>query len=164
MAHDSADVWAHPEMYHLDESGQPTIVAGVPPDYFSPTGQLWGNPIYRWDQHAETGYAWWIERFRAVLRQVRSCAWITSAVLLVIGLCREMMILPKMGIGSQAQELNFFEVIEKALGGLPIIAEDLGEITPDVIELRDKFSLPGMKILQFGLRATPSMILATQVS
>ena len=70
VAYDSADVWAHPELFYMDEDGQPTFVAGVPPDYFSPTGQLWGNPLYHWDVHQETGYAWWIERIRSTLKLV----------------------------------------------------------------------------------------------
>ncbi len=67
VAHDSADVWSHPELFYLDQTGQPEFVAGVPPDYFSPTGQLWGNPLYRWEVHKANGYAWWLERMRAVL-------------------------------------------------------------------------------------------------
>ncbi|MPM83316.1 4-alpha-glucanotransferase [bioreactor metagenome] len=70
IAYDSADAWSHPELFYLDESGKPTVVAGVPPDYFSPTGQLWGNPLYRWEAHKKEGYAWWIKRFKAVLKMV----------------------------------------------------------------------------------------------
>ncbi|KAA3645274.1 MAG: 4-alpha-glucanotransferase [Chloroflexi bacterium] len=150
VAHDSADVWAHPDMYYLDEAGQPTMVAGVPPDYFSPTGQLWGNPIYRWDKHAETGYAWWIKRFRASLELVE-----------IVRLDHFRGFAGYWAVPGEAETAeggewipgpgaHFFEAIKEALGGLPIIAEDLGEITPDVIELRDQFDLPGMKILQFA--------------
>jgi 4-alpha-glucanotransferase len=129
------------------------VVAGVPPDYFSPTGQLWGNPLYRWDIHAQSGYAWWIERIRATcqlfdfirLDHFRGFAgyWEVPA-------------------GSPTAEngrwvpgpgADLFEAVRNALGGLPIIAEDLGEITPDVIALRDGLGLPGMKVLQFAFSA-----------
>ncbi len=157
IAYDSADAWAHPELFFLDENGLPTVVAGVPPDYFSPTGQLWGNPLYRWNMHKETGYAWWIERFRAVL-----------ALVDVVRLdhFRGFAGYYEIPFGSKTAEhgrwvpgpgKDFFKALEESLvgpqtdgNGLPIIAEDLGVITPDVVELRDAFNLPGMKILQFG--------------
>ena len=155
VAHDSADVWAYPEMYHLDAQGLPTIMAGVPPDYFSTTGQLWGNPIYRWQRHAESGYAWWIERFRTVLNHVdivrldhfRGFAgyWAVAAG----GETAEK------GEWRPGPGAHFFEAVQEAFGDLPIIAEDLGEITPDVFQLRDQFDLPGMKILQFGFSGEP---------
>ena len=157
VAMDSSDAWANPELFYLDEAGKPTVVAGVPPDYFSPTGQLWGNPLYRWDAHKADGYQWWIERIRATLSTVdivridhfRGFAgyWEVpgDAETAVNGRW-----VPGPGI-------ELFHAIGKALGdptklgaGLPIIAEDLGEITPDVIELRDALGLPGMKIFQFG--------------
>ena len=161
VAYDSADVWAHPDLFFLDEEGQPTVVAGVPPDYFSPTGQLWGNPLYRWDVHKASGYTWWLERFRAILKMVdivrldhfRGFAgyWEVPASN------------PTAEIGQwvPGPGVDFFKVIQKefAPGGvgeshdsprLPIIAEDLGLITPDVIELREGFNLPGMKIVQFA--------------
>jgi 4-alpha-glucanotransferase len=150
VACDSADVWAHPELFYMDEQGQPTVVAGVPPDYFSPTGQLWGNPLYRWSAHQQSGYAWWLDRIRATLRQVdlirldhfRGLAgyWEVPAGL------------PTAEIGEwqPGPGQDFLAALQRALGDLPIIAEDLGLITPDVIELRDSFDLPGMKILQFS--------------
>jgi 4-alpha-glucanotransferase len=150
VAMDSSDAWANPGLFYLDENGQPTVVAGVPPDYFSPTGQLWGNPLYRWDVHKASGFKWWIERIRATLSTVdivridhfRGFAgyWEVpgDAETAVNGRW-----VPGPGI-------DLFHAIREALGELPIIAEDLGEITPDVIELRDTLGLPGMKIFQFA--------------
>jgi 4-alpha-glucanotransferase len=150
VAMDSSDAWANPGLFYLDENGQPTVVAGVPPDYFSQTGQLWGNPLYRWDVHKANGFKWWIERIRATLSTVdivridhfRGFAgyWEVpgDAETAVNGRW-----VPGPGI-------DLFHAIRKALGDLPIIAEDLGEITPDVIELRDTLGLPGMKIFQFA--------------
>jgi 4-alpha-glucanotransferase len=150
VAHDSADVWAHPELFYMDQSGNPTFVAGVPPDYFSPTGQLWGNPLYRWKVHARSGYAWWIARLKAVLQLVdiirldhfRGFAgyWEIPAG----------MPTAEEGRWAPGPAADFFNHIQKALGDLPLIAEDLGEITPDVIEIREQFHLPGMKIFQFA--------------
>lgn len=150
VAMDSADAWSHPDLFFLSKSGNPTVVAGVPPDYFSPTGQLWGNPLYRWAQHKKTGYAWWLERIRATLTMVdivridhfRGFAgyWeIPGKAKTAID-----------GRWVKGPGAALFKAIRAALGDLPIIAEDLGEITPDVIELRDAFNLPGMKILQFA--------------
>ncbi len=150
VAMDSSDAWANPELFYLDEAGKPTVVAGVPPDYFSPTGQLWGNPLYRWDAHKNTGYKWWIERIRATL----------SAVDIVridhfrgfAGYWEIPGDAPTAQTGRwvPGPGLDLFYAIRESLGDLPIIAEDLGEITPDVIELRDALGLPGMKIYQFG--------------
>jgi 4-alpha-glucanotransferase len=150
VAHDSADVWAHPELFYMDQTGNPTFVAGVPPDYFSPTGQLWGNPLYRWDVHARDGYSWWIARLKAVLQLVdiirldhfRGFAgyWEVPAG----------MPTAEKGRWVSGPAADFFNHIQQALGDLPLIAEDLGEITPDVIELREQFQLPGMKVLQFA--------------
>lgn len=150
VAYDSADAWSNPELFYFDGSGKPTVVAGVPPDYFSPTGQLWGNPLYRWDVHKASGYRWWIDRFGATLGLVdyvrldhfRGFAGYWEVP----------------GNGKTAENgrwvpgpgADFMNAIQAAFGDLPILAEDLGEITPDVIELRDSFNLPGMKILQFG--------------
>ena len=150
VAYDSADVWAHPELFYLDGDGQPTVVAGVPPDYFSKTGQLWGNPLYRWDVLQEQGYDWWIARFRAILGQVD---------IVRLDHFRGFAGYWEIPAGSKTAEKgrwipgpgeDFLLAVKTALGELPIIAEDLGEITPDVIELRDQFDLPGMKILQFA--------------
>ncbi|HEX7975182.1 MAG TPA: 4-alpha-glucanotransferase, partial [Anaerolineales bacterium] len=155
VAHDSADVWAHPELFYMDKSGNPTSVAGVPPDYFSPTGQLWGNPLYRWDVHAASGYDWWLARLNAVLQLVdiirldhfRGFAgyWEVPAG----------MPTAEKGRWVPGPGADFFSHIQQALGDLPLIAEDLGEITPDVVELRDRFNLPGMKILQFAFGGDP---------
>ena len=150
VAHDSADVWAHPELYYLDESGNPMIVAGVPPDYFSATGQLWGNPLYRWDVHKQTGYAWWVARLRKIFELVDivridhfrgfEAYWEipgneTTAI---------------KGKWVKGPNADLFEALHAQLGRLPIIAEDLGVITPDVEKLRDRFEFPGMRILQFA--------------
>jgi len=155
VAYDSADAWAHPELFFLDRKGKPTCVAGVPPDYFSPTGQLWGNPLYRWNIHKKTGYTWWLERVKAVLNVVdfirldhfRGFAgyWEVPAGM------------PTAEIGRwvKGPGKDLFKAIERTFASLPILAEDLGEITPDVIELRDSLGLPGMKILQFGFSSTP---------
>lgn len=155
IAYDSADVWANPELFHLGKDSRPTRVAGVPPDYFSPTGQLWGNPLYRWSVHKKQGFSWWIKRFKAVLKTVdivrldhfRGFAgyWEIPAGM------------PTAEIGRwvKGPGKSFLKAIYHAFNGLPIIAEDLGLITPDVIELRDSFNLPGMKILQFGFSDTP---------
>jgi 4-alpha-glucanotransferase len=150
VAHDSADVWAHPELFHLAADGRPSLQAGVPPDYFSATGQLWGNPLYRWDALARTGYAWWIDRFRAVLALVDlvrldhfrgfEAFWEVpgDAETAVAGRWVE-------GPGAA-----LFEALREALGELPIVAENLGVITPEVEALRETFGFPGMAILQFA--------------
>jgi 4-alpha-glucanotransferase len=151
VAHHSVDVWAHPEVFELDASGNPTVVAGVPPDYFSKTGQRWGNPLYRWDALAKTGYRWWLDRIKAVLEYVdiaridhfRGFAgyWeIPASEPTAVN-----------GNWKPGPGTAFFETVRRTFGGqLPIIAEDLGLITPDVLALRDQFELPGMKVLQFA--------------
>ena len=150
VAYDSADVWAHPHLFYLDDQGLPTIVAGVPPDYFSPTGQLWGNPLYRWEVHAESDYAWWLERLRAIFKQVDFVR---------LDHFRGFAGYWAVPYGNPTAEIGewcpgpaqpFFTAIRDALGDLPIIAEDLGVITPDVVEMREAFNLPGMRIFQFG--------------
>lgn len=156
VAHDSADVWANPELFFLDEVGKPTVVAGVPPDYFSPTGQLWGNPLYRWEVHTASGYAWWLARINAVLKMVdiiridhfRGFAGYYE----VPGDA----LTAERGRWVPAPGKHFFTTVRKALGDLPILAEDLGVITPDVEELRDNFDLPGMRIFQFAFGSGPS--------
>jgi 4-alpha-glucanotransferase len=155
VAHDSADVWVNPELFYLDKTGMPTVVAGVPPDYFAPTGQLWGNPLYRWDVHAKTGYAWWLQRIQATLHMVdiiridhfRGFAGYWE----VPGKAKT----AEIGCWTPGPGKDFFRSIRQSLGDLPIIAEDLGVITPDVVELRDSFNLPGMKIFQFAFGSTP---------
>lgn len=151
VAWDSVDVWRNPSLFKLDSKGYPTVVAGVPPDYFSATGQLWGNPLYNWKNHTKTGYQWWIDRIRYQL---------TLTDFLRIDHFRGFDKYWAVPYGDEtaingkwedAPGVNFFTTLEATLGyNLPIIAEDLGEIDHSVVELRDKFSLPGMKILQFA--------------
>ena len=150
VAYQSADVWSHQELFDLDEKGRPTVVAGVPPDYFSETGQLWGNPLYRWDVHKETGYAWWVARLRHALKQadlVRVDHFRGFAAYWEVPADAPNAIAGKWESGPGEK---LFEAFEQAFPHLPIIAEDLGLITPDVLELRDKFKLPGMRVLQFA--------------
>lgn len=151
VAHDSADVWAHPELFYLDDAGNPTVVAGVPPDYFSITGQRWGNPLYRWDRLAQTGYAWWIERFRAALSLVdllRLDHFRGFQAYWEIPGDEETAIKGRWVPGPGA---GLFKALQKTLGeALPIIAEDLGVITPEVVALRTQFGFPSMRVLQFG--------------
>ncbi len=155
VAHDSADVWSHPELFHLDQQGRPTKVAGVPPDYFSATGQLWGNPIYRWDVIANDGYAWWIDRIRATLQLVdilrldhfrgfQACWTVPAGETTAVH-----------GRWEAGPGVHLFDAIRKALGDLPIIAEDLGFITEDVHQLRQTLGFPGMRILQFAFGTDP---------
>ncbi|MBN1902755.1 4-alpha-glucanotransferase [Candidatus Sumerlaeota bacterium] len=150
VAYDSAEVWAQQNLFHLDETGKPTIVAGVPPDYFSKTGQLWGNPLYRWDVMKDCGFKWWIERFRKNL-----------ALFDIIRLDHfrgfeaywEVPAHHKTAMNGKwvkAPGAELFHTIKGAIGDVAIIAEDLGVITPEVEALRDAFSFPGMKILQFA--------------
>jgi 4-alpha-glucanotransferase len=150
VAEDSADVWTHPEQFKLDQNGIPTVVAGVPPDYFSATGQLWGNPLYNWEHMLKDGFKWWIERVRAIL-QIVDIARIDhfrgfAASWEIPGGDKT----AERGRWVEVPGRELFNAIRKALGELPIIAEDLGVITPDVEKLRDDFSFPGMRILQFA--------------
>lgn len=150
IAHDSSDVWANRDGFYLDAKGNPTVVAGVPPDYFSETGQRWGNPLYRWDQMKAGGYRWWIARIKAVLEQVdiaRVDHFRGFAGYWEIPATEKTAVIGRWVPGPGK---DLFEVIQRELGDLPIIAEDLGLITPDVVELRDAFNLPGMRILQFA--------------
>ncbi|MGK5094351.1 4-alpha-glucanotransferase [Deltaproteobacteria bacterium TL4] len=150
VAYDSADVWSHPELYFLDERQIPTVVAGVPPDYFSNTGQRWGNPLYRWDVMKTTEYSWWQQRLRYLLTQVDQVRidhfrgfeqyWEIPAT-------EETAI---RGRWVDGPKRDFFDTLKAKMGTLPIIAEDLGIITPEVEALRDEYSFPGMKILQFA--------------
>jgi len=156
-AHDSADVWARRELFRLDADGQPTVVAGVPPDYFSATGQLWGNPHYDWSLLQQNGYAWWIDRIRTLLLLVDRlrldhfrgfvAAWEVErgATTAVHGQWRQ-------GPGA-----SLFESVQRALGAasLPFVAENLGVITPPVEALRAQFGFPGMAILQFAFGTDP---------
>lgn len=150
VAYDSVDVWSHPGLFMLDENLLSTHVAGVPPDYFSPTGQLWGNPLYRWDVMAEQGYTWWIDRIRQTFRMVdilRLDHFRGFAAYWQIPAGEPTAVIGKWVKGPGAA---LFEVLRGALGELPIVAEDLGVITPDMEALRDQFEFPGMNILQFA--------------
>jgi 4-alpha-glucanotransferase len=153
---DSSDVWANPELFLVDEQLEPKVVAGVPPDYFSADGQLWGNPIYDWAALRETGYRWWINRLQArlqILDAIRidhfrgfEAAWhIPSGA-------------PTAAAGQwvPGPGADFFDKARQALGGLPLLAEDLGVITPAVTALRDQFQLPGMRVLQFAFNGDPN--------
>jgi 4-alpha-glucanotransferase len=150
VSHDSADVWSRPELFHLAEDGQASLQAGVPPDYFSATGQLWGNPLYRWDALAREGYAWWIDRLRAVLtlvdlarldhfRGFEACWEVPGGETTA-----------QNGRWRPGPGAAFFEAAAAALGPLPIVAENLGVITPEVEALRRRFGFPGMAVLQFA--------------
>ncbi|MBT3193563.1 MAG: 4-alpha-glucanotransferase, partial [Verrucomicrobia bacterium] len=150
VAADSADAWAHPELFEFDEDFRPIRVAGVPPDYFCATGQLWGNPLYDWERARATKFAWWIERIQACLamsdivridhfRGFVGC-WAVPADHPTA----------EHGTWEPALGRELFEAVSHELGELPIIAEDLGVITPEVEELRDSNGFPGMKILQFA--------------
>jgi len=150
VAYDSVDVWAHPDLFLLDEDLRPTQVAGVPPDYFSPTGQLWGNPIYNWGRMAGNGYTWWIRRFEQTFTTVdivRLDHFRGFAAYWAVPSDETTAINGHWETGPGA---GFFQTIKDALGELPIIAEDLGHITEDVLELREQFDLPGMNVLQFA--------------
>ncbi|HZD57712.1 MAG TPA: 4-alpha-glucanotransferase [Anaerolineales bacterium] len=156
VAHDSAEVWARPELFYLDGDGNPTVVAGVPPDYFSETGQLWGNPLYRWEVHAAKNYAWWIDRFQAVLQLVdlvRLDHFRGFAGYWEVPAGEETAV---KGRWMPGPGKHFFRVLQEAIGELPILAEDLGVITPDVVDMRDYFGLPGMIILQFAFYGDPA--------
>ncbi len=150
VAQDSADVWTNPDQFKLDSEGRPTVVAGVPPDYFSATGQFWGNPLYNWERMLRDGFRWWIERVRASLQTV-DIARIDH--FRGFAACWEIPggdTTAERGRWVEAPGRELFTAIRNALGDLPIIAEDLGVITPDVERLRDSFGFPGMRILQFA--------------
>jgi 4-alpha-glucanotransferase len=155
VAQDSSDVWAEPGLFDLETHGKPRVIAGVPPDYFSATGQCWGNPIYRWDVHTKTGFQWWIARFRRAFEifdlirldhfrgfvgyyEIPGTA--TTAV---------------DGRWVKGPGEPLFEAVERALGSLPVLAENLGVITPEVEDLRNRFGFPGMAILQFAFGKDP---------
>ena len=152
VAYDSADVWSNPDLFKLDGEGNPIVVAGVPPDYFSKTGQFWGNPIYDWDQLRATGYKWWIERLRATLEVVDI---VRIDHFRGFAACWEIPAGDKTAENGQWVKVpgrEIFDTLKSDFGDLPIIAEDLGVITPDVQALRDDFGFPGMRILQFAFR------------
>jgi 4-alpha-glucanotransferase len=155
VAHDSADVWTNPELFKLDATGKPRVVAGVPPDYFSSTGQFWGNPLYNWERMEAGGFKWWIERVRAIFSMVdiarvdhfrgfAACWEIPGADKTA-----------ERGEWVRTPGRELFNSIRDALGELPIVAEDLGVITDDVVVLRDELGFPGMRVLQFGFGGDP---------
>ncbi len=155
VALDSSDVWGHPELFELLPDGNPCIIAGVPPDYFSATGQCWGNPIYAWEQHAKQNYAWWIARFRRSLemldlirldhfRGFEAYYEIPGGATTAVN-----------GRWVKGPGAPLFEALQAALGQLPIVAENLGVITPEVEALRNRFGFPGMAILQFAFGNDP---------
>jgi 4-alpha-glucanotransferase len=155
LAHDSADVWQNRGQFYLDDAGEPTLVAGVPPDYFSATGQRWGNPLYRWAEMRATGFAWWIARFRATLAlfdAVRLDHFIGYTRYWAIPAREPTAIKGRWRPGPGAQ---FFRAVATALGDLPLIAEDLGAVTPAVESLRARFGFPGIKLLQFAFGTDP---------
>jgi 4-alpha-glucanotransferase len=150
VAHDSADVWSNPDLFYLDAAGQSTVVAGCPPDYFSATGQRWGNPLYRWDVLKKGGYAWWVKRFRLVF-ELFDAARLDH----FIGFNQYWRIpadhpTAEKGEWVPGPGLHFFRTVFKKLGRLNLVAEDLGSVTDEVIALREKLELPGMRVLQFA--------------
>jgi len=152
---DSSDVWANPELFLLDDKHRPRFVAGVPPDYFSAQGQLWGNPVYNWDALRQSGFRWCIDRLRALLVHVDvirldhfrgfAAAWHVPAGAPTA----------QSGQWVPGPGADFFSAVQRELGGLPFIAEDLGVITPDVSALRDSFHIPGTRVLQFAFDGHP---------
>lgn len=150
IAYDSADVWANPDLFYLDKHGLPTVVAGVPPDYFSSTGQLWGNPLYIWENHKKTGYNWWFERIKSVLTQVDIIRLDHFRGFEAYWEVPYGNPTAEHGVWKKGPGFDFFDALQKTLGDLPLIAEDLGLITPEVDALRMRYNLPGMKIMQFG--------------
>jgi 4-alpha-glucanotransferase len=156
VSYQSADVWSHPELFKLDSNKKPSAVSGVPPDYFSRTGQLWNNPIYRWDVLKKRGYSWWMRRIEQNLRlfdMVRldhfrgfEGFWEVPSTHLTA----------EKGRWVAGPGEGFFSVLRDHFPSLPFIAEDLGEITHGVVELRDKFGLPGMRVLQFAFSGDSS--------
>lgn len=150
VAHDSADVWSHQDLFQLGSDGRPTSVAGVPPDYFSADGQLWGNPLYRWDVLKERGFDWWVARLRQAAERF-------DAVRLdhFIGFQRYWEIPAAAKTAKEGRWVpgpggELFEAVANALPGLELIAEDLGAVTPEVFALRERFDLPGLRVLQFA--------------
>ncbi len=155
VAQHSADVWSHPELFFLDRRGRPTVVAGVPPDYFSQTGQRWGNPLYRWGKMEEDHFRWWVERFRRtfVLVDIARIDHFRGFVGYWEIPASEKTAVKGRWVAGPGEKL--FKAVQRKLGKLPIIAEDLGVITPEVAKLRDQFQFPGMKVLQFAFAGGP---------
>lgn len=155
ISFDSSDAWSNPDLFYFNEDLKPTVVAGVPPDYFSATGQLWGNPLYRWDVHKKQNFSWWIKRIKATLKLFD---------FIRLDHFRGFVNYWEVPAGNKTAEIgkwvpgpgaDFFDAVLSELGNLPIIAEDLGEISQAVYDLRDQFNLPGMKICQFAFTGNP---------
>ena len=155
VSHESCDVWAHQQFFELDEHGKPTVVAGVPPDYFSETGQLWGNPLYCWPELQRTAFAWWVERFRGTFRLFDSVRldhfrgfeayWAVPAT-------------EKTAVNGkwiEAPGAELFRTVTKELGPIELVAENLGVITPEVENIRHEFHFAGMAVLQFAFGTDP---------
>src|SRR5262245_51446810 len=152
---DSSEVWAHPELFQLDQRRRPRFVGGVPPDYFSADGQLWGNPVYNWDALRQTGYRWWSDRVRALLAHVDlirldhfrgfAAAWHVPAGAATA----------RSGHWAPGPGAELFQAVQRELGALPFLAEDLGIITPDVRALLDQLRIPGTRVLQFAFDGNP---------
>jgi len=159
VALDSADLWANQELFLLDAHGRPAFLAGVPPDYFSPLGQLWGTPMHDWQAQGATSYRWWIDRLRSLLAHVDlvrldhfrafAAAWHVPAGAMTA----------ETGQWLPGPGASLFRALEESLGRLPLIAEDLGLITDDVRRLRDQFGLPGMRVLQFAFDGDPKNLM-----
>ena len=162
VAHDSADVWANPELFQLDVKGNPKFLAGVPPDYFSATGQLWGNPIFDWSKHRDSGFRWWIERIKQTLKMVD---------IIRLDHFRGFVGYWQVPAGNETAEhgewvqgpgIDFFDHLSEGLKfswDFPFIAEDLGVVTDDVVKLREHLDIPGMKILQFAFSGSENIFL-----
>lgn len=155
VLHDSVDVWAHRELFQLDEDGRPSAISGVPPDYFNAEGQLWGNPLFDWERLADTGFDWWVDRVRHALRELD---------LLRLDHFRGFVAYWSVPAGAETAQSGswrpgpgeaLFTALRQALGSLPLVAEDLGDITAEVNALREALGLPGMAILQFGFNPAP---------
>jgi len=150
MNYDSADVWTHRELFRLNENLEPEVVAGVPPDFFSKTGQRWGNPLYRWDVMKQRGYQWWIQRLRWA---TQNCDYIRLDHFRGFDQFWEIPATDDTAVNGRwvdGPRDDLFLKLREALGGLPFFAEDLGYITPEVHALRDRLQIPGMAVLQFG--------------
>ncbi|MDQ3512942.1 MAG: 4-alpha-glucanotransferase [Chloroflexota bacterium] len=155
-AHDSADVWANRDIFQLEESGIPAVVAGVPPDPFSATGQLWGNPVYDWAANETTGYAWWVARVRAMLETVDIIRIDHFRAFAAAWVVRNGQVTAEGGHWEAGPGVEIFRTIAREVGATPFVIEDLGVITPDVIALRDELGFPGMKVLQFAFEDDPA--------
>jgi 4-alpha-glucanotransferase len=156
VAHDSADVWSHREIFCLDEaSGEPALMAGVPPDYFSSTGQLWGNPVYNWEKLQANNFEWWVDRFEAIFAYVDVTRIDHFRGFEAYWAVKRGQETAMYGEWIKAPGTALLDLINQKFGNLPIIAEDLGVITPEVEALRDRYEFPGMKILQFAFGAGP---------